>query len=73
MRPSRITWGVIVGSGTTLEVWAVLMGHDDWTLSPHLRWLLRCHTKGGAAVTTVLVGGGAAWLAHHLREIPPPV
>ena len=72
MRPSRIAWVAFLGTPTAVELWAVATGRDDWTLSPHLRWALRCGTRGGNAVTAVFIGGGATWLAHHLQTVPPP-
>lgn len=72
MRASRVAWSAILGGGTALELWAVFTKHDDWTLSPHLRWALRCGTRHGNALTAVGIGGGAAWLAHHLQTLPPP-
>lgn len=71
MRRQRVTWAVLIGTPTALELWAVTTGRTPWTLSPTLRWALRSHTRPGAAATTVLVGAGSAWLAHHLRELPP--
>lgn len=71
MLRQRLTWAALVGAPVGVELWAVATGRTAWTLSPQLRWALRCHTRPGAAATTVLVGAGSAWLAHHLRELPP--
>lgn len=68
----RAAWAVLVGVPTVLELWAVYTNRDDWTLSPHLRATLRCGTRPGNAVTAVAIGGGAAWLAHHLQTLPSP-
>lgn len=71
MRRQRVTWAVLLGTPTALELWAVVTNRTPWTLSPTLRWAMRTDTRAGAAATTVLVGAGSAWLAHHLRELPP--
>ena len=72
MRRQRQVWAALIGIPTALELWAFTTGRDEWTLSPQLRWALRCHTRAGATASTVVVGSAAAWLAHHLRELPPP-
>jgi hypothetical protein len=68
----RGVWAGLVGAPVAVELWAFATDRDDWMLSPHARWLLRCDTPAGRAATTLLVGGAAAWLAHHLITIPPP-
>lgn len=68
----RLVWAALVGAPTALELWAVHTNRTTWTLSPQLRWALRCGTRSGNAVTAVGIGGGAAWLAHHLQALPPP-
>jgi hypothetical protein len=70
--PQRLAWVALLGAPTALELWAVFTDRTDWTLSPQLRSALRCGTKGGNAMTAVAIGGGAAWLAHHLQTLPPP-
>jgi hypothetical protein len=72
MTPQRITWAALIGIPTALELWAYGTERDSWTLSPHARAVLRCGTRSGNAVTAVAIGGGAAWLAHHLQTLPPP-
>lgn len=72
MRRQQIIWAALIGTPTALELWAVFTDRDHWTLSPHLRRTLRCGTRGGNAVTALGIGGGAAWLAHHLQTLPPP-
>jgi hypothetical protein len=71
MRSPRVVWAVLVGVPTALELWAVATDHVPWTLSPTLRWALRCETPFGRVVTPVLVGAGSSWLAHHLLTIEP--
>lgn len=71
MRRQRITWAALLGVPTTLELWAVATGRTHWTLSPHLRWALRCGTPLGRVITPTTVGAGSAWLAHHLLTVPP--
>lgn len=71
MRRQRATWGLLVGAPVALELWAVITDRTAWTLSPQLRWALRCDTRHGRAATTILVGAGSAWLANHLLTIPP--
>lgn len=71
MTPPRITWAVLIGAPTALELWAFLTGRDHWTLSPHLRCVARADTPAGRAAVTVATGAGATWLAHHLITIPP--
>lgn len=68
----RLTWAALIGVPTALELWAVRTGRDEWTASPTLRWAFRCGTRSGNAVTALAIGGGAAWLAHHLQVLPPP-
>ncbi len=70
MRRPRLVWAALLGTSLTVELAAVLADRPDWTLSPQLRWALRSHTTAGRATTTVLVGAGSAWLAHHLITIP---
>ena len=70
MRKQRLTWAVLLGTPTALELWAVATDRTPWTLSPQLRWALRCGTPAGTAATTMLVGAGSAWLAHHLLTVP---
>ena len=67
----RKVWAALVGTPVAVELWAFSTGRTNWTLSPHARWLLRCHTRSGRAVTTALVGAGATWLAHHWLTVPP--
>lgn len=67
----RLSWSVLVGTPVAVELWAVSTGRTNWTLSPQLRWALRTDTAAGQIATTVLVGAGSAWLAHHLRTLPP--
>lgn len=71
MRRQRLTWAALLGTPTALELWAVATGRTHWTLSPQLRWALRCQTRPGRATTTVLFGAGATWLAHHLLTVTP--
>lgn len=71
MRSQRIAWAVLIGTPTALELWAVHTGRTPWTLSPQLRWALRCHTRAGQYATSLVIGGGSAILAHHLRTLPP--
>lgn len=68
----RLTWATLIGVPTILEIWAVKTGREQWTLSPQLRAALRCGTRSGNTVTALAIGGGAAWLAHHLQVLPPP-
>lgn len=70
MRRQRLTWASLVGAPVAVELWAVATGRTHWTLSPQLRWALRCNTPAGRALTTTLVGAGSAWLAHHLLTVP---
>ena len=72
MRRQRTTWAALIGAPLAVELAAVLTGRTDWTLSPTLRWALRCETPGGQAFTIAAVGSSAAWLAHHLITIPAP-
>lgn len=69
---ARVFWGTGVGTLAAAELAALLTNHPEWTLSPQLRWALRSHTPAGRAATTVLVGAGSAWLAHHLITVPAP-
>jgi hypothetical protein len=71
MRRQRIAWAALLGTPTALELWAVATDRTHWTLSPQLRWALRCGTPTGTAVTMLLVGSGSAWLTHHLINVPP--
>ena len=71
MRKQRVTWAFLVGTPVAVELAALAAKRPDWTLSPQLRWALHAHTAPGRAFTTVLVGAGSAWLAHHLITIPP--
>lgn len=72
MRRQRITWAALLGTPIAVELWAVATDRTPWTLSPQLRWVLRCDTKAGQAATTLLVGAGSAWLAHHLLTQEAP-
>lgn len=72
MTPQQTLWAALIGVPTAFELWAVYTGNDDWTLSPVARSWLRCGTRSGNALTAVGIGGGAAWLAHHLQTLPPP-
>lgn len=69
--PQRIAWAALLGTPTALELWAVATGRTHWTLSPQLRWAMRSDTAPGRAATTVVIGAGSAWLAHHLLTVPP--
>lgn len=71
MRRQRIAWAALVGTPIAVELWAVATDRTPWTLSPTLRWALRCDTRFGRVVTPVLVGAGSSWLAHHLLTIDP--
>lgn len=68
----RKVWAVLIGVPVAVEFTALATGHTEWTLSPQLRWALRTHTPRGALASTVFIGAGSAWLAHHLRTTPPP-
>lgn len=72
MHPPRLVWAALLGVPTALELWAVATARTPWTLSPQLRWALRCDRPFGRVVTPVLVGAGSSWLAHHLLTIDAP-
>ena len=67
----RYVWAALIGVPTAFELAMVVTGRTEWTASPQLRWALRCNTKAGQATTTLLVGAGSSWLAHHLLTVEP--
>lgn len=64
-------WLALAATGTAFELWALATKREHLTLSPSARRALRCHTRGGRAFTTVVIGAGASWLANHLLTVTP--
>jgi hypothetical protein len=72
MTPARF-WTAFVALGLAVEAFGLSRAdRNDWTASPNIRRATRVDTRLGRNATIALVGAGAAWLAHHLAEIPPP-
>jgi hypothetical protein len=71
MHRPRAVWAALVGAPVAVELWAIATDRPDWMLSPHARSVLRPETPLGQAATTLLIGAGSAWLAHHLLTVPP--
>ena len=71
MKDADPFWLALAATGTAVELWAVATKRDHLTLSKSARRALRCHTRGGRALTTIGIGAGSAWLANHLLTITP--
>lgn len=64
MRKQRLTWAVLLGTPTALELWAVATDRTPWTLSCVTRDVLRTNCDAGRV--TFL----AAWAALTLWFVP---
>jgi hypothetical protein len=66
MTPGAKFWAAFAATGVAVELVGFATQRQDWMFSPHGRQWLRTDTPVGRACTTVGIGAGATWLAHHL-------